>query len=70
MVFLRESPSERVLVQDSRAAHGAVRLDARAVGAEGGLKPLIGRAAERDGADLVLVADGPGLNAWQLADDR
>jgi alpha-glucosidase len=70
MVFLRESASERVLVQASRAAHGAVRLDARAVGADGDLKPLIGRPAERAGAELVLVADGPVINVWQLPRDR
>ncbi len=75
LTFLRELPSQRLLVHLARAPHPAVRLDARALGAmaleglaatseEGVAVP--GDLVARDGV-VVLPGHGPGSGVWRLA---
>lgn len=69
LVWLRESPTERVLVLAARAPSSPVRLPAALVGARS-LEPLF--EAERivagggGGGELVLPADGPAFAAWRF----
>jgi alpha-glucosidase len=62
IAFLRESPSERLLVLASRAPHEPIRLvlDARE------LEPLLG--GERVTVDAVaeLPGDGPAFHVWRI----
>lgn len=65
LTFLREAPSETVLVHAARAGHPPVRLPAAVVGAE-----LVGLAgtpdlrAESDGL-VTLPASGPAFAMWR-----
>ena len=66
LVFLRETPHERVLVHAARAAHAVIALDAVAIGASR-LDPLL----PHDGIDgergvIPLVAGAPLIHVWRL----
>ena len=67
MVFLREAPTETVLVYAARAAHEPVRIPSTVVGHH-----ATGLAGTRDlaGADgfLTLSAGGPSFGMWRLFD--
>lgn len=66
LAFVRETPTERVLVRATRAA-AVTRLSWRLLDADA-IDRLIGDADARvDGEDLVLTADRPDVSAWQLS---
>jgi alpha-glucosidase len=62
IVFLRESPSERLLVLAARAPHESVRLalDARE------LEPLLGGEAVTVNGIVELPGDGPAFHVWRV----
>jgi len=69
LVYLRETASERLLVQVSRAAHPAVALPAGPLGLEGEAPALLGEVALRGargsvGGSVVLPGDGPAAHVW------
>jgi alpha-glucosidase len=65
LVFLREAPSETVLVHAARANHPPIRIPVSVVGAE--LVGLAGAADLRADADgmITLPAEGPAFGIWQ-----
>lgn len=66
LVFLREAPEERVLVQVSRAGHEPVRLAAGALGGAR-LEPLAGgTSVEAVDGMLTLPDDGPVARYWRI----
>jgi alpha-glucosidase len=70
LTWLREAPTERVLVHAARASHPSVRLPASALALSEGreAEPLTGGspALRADGAHVSLPADGPAFHAWRL----
>jgi alpha-glucosidase len=67
LTFLRESPTETVLVHAARAAHAPVRVPVAVVGRE--LAGLAGSADLRADADgmVTLPAGGPAFGMWRLS---
>jgi alpha-glucosidase len=63
IVYLRETPGERLLCLGSRAPHEPVRLPFRA------LETLYGGDIESDGADALLPAEGPAFHVWRVVND-
>jgi alpha-glucosidase len=67
MVYLRETPDERILVQAARAPHEPVRLSAVDLGLTGSGEHLLGGAdLTASGGIVSLPADGPAFLAWRL----
>ncbi len=69
LVYLRETASERLLVQVSRAAHPAVALPAGPLGLEGEPLALLGEVGLRVaggsvGGSVALPGDGPAAHVW------
>ena len=62
IVFLRESPSERLLVLAARAPHEPIRLalDARE------LEPLLGGEHVTVDGTAELPGDGPAFHVWRM----
>jgi alpha-glucosidase len=62
IAFLRESPSERLLVLAARASHEPVRLtlDARE------LEPLLGGEPVAVNGSVELPGDGPAFHVWRV----
>jgi alpha-glucosidase len=69
LVFLREAPSETVLVHATRAKHTQVRIPKDVVGEE--LEGLAGTSDLRANDDgmITLSAEGAGFGLWRLAED-
>jgi alpha-glucosidase len=65
IAYLRETRDERLLCLASRDEHETVRLPLSALEASE-LEPLYGAAAEIDGGDAVLPANGPSFHVWRL----
>jgi alpha-glucosidase len=66
VVYLRESPEQRLLVHVSRGGDGEpITLQRAALDGELGAT-LAGREPETRGAALVLPADGAGVDVWEL----
>jgi alpha-glucosidase len=65
LTYLREAPGERLLVHVSRAAHRAVRLPVRRLGAAAA-ETLEGADAVVVGGALVLPSAGPAAHVWRL----
>jgi alpha-glucosidase len=68
LTFLRESPTETVLIHAARADHTPIRIPAAVVGSE-----LVGLAGATDlHADVdqivSLPANGPAFGMWRLTD--
>lgn len=69
LVYLRETASERLLVQVSRAAHPAVVPPAGPLGLEGEALALLGEVGLRVaggsvGGSVALPGDGPAAHVW------
>ena len=67
LVYLRESPDERLLVQVSRGDHAPVRLPAAAFDGAVGASRFGGVDVTRDHDDVVLAATGAGIHVWELS---
>jgi alpha-glucosidase len=67
VVLLRESVTERVLVQVSRADHSPVSVDRDALSVHGRIGPLFGDAElVVDGPAVAMPTDGPAVHIWRL----
>jgi alpha-glucosidase len=62
IVYLRETPEERLLCLASRAPHEPVRLPFPS------LETLYGDDAEHESGDALLPAEGPSFHIWRLND--
>jgi alpha-glucosidase len=65
LVYLREAPGERILVQAARAPHPPVALPAELVGP--GAHLLGGPGLEPRKGQVTLPSDGPAFHAWLLS---
>jgi alpha-glucosidase len=65
IAYLRESRGERLLCLASRDQHAPIRIPLAALEARE-LELLYGGAAQLDGADILLPADGPSFHVWRL----
>jgi alpha-glucosidase len=63
MVFLRESPDERVLVHAARAAHEPIAISGIAAAELQSLESAAHRSAE---SSLEFHAEGPSITMWRL----
>jgi alpha-glucosidase len=70
LVFLRESATERLLVQASRTSHPEVRVSAGLLGGSADAEPLYGdgKLDRQPDGDVLLPGDGPALRVWRLHD--
>ena len=67
LTFLREAPSETVLVHAARTEHTSIRIPTAVVGTE--LEGLSGTAdLQANGDGITLPAAGPTFGMWRLSD--
>lgn len=68
LLFLREAPTERILVHAARAAHPPIHVPTAVVGAA--LEGLAGSPDLHagDGGTITLRAEGPSFGMWRLED--
>lgn len=67
IVYLRETPHERLLCLASRDFHAPIRLPLAKLGCRE-LETLHGSEPSLDGTDAVLPAEGPSFHVWRLTD--
>jgi alpha-glucosidase len=67
IVYLRETPGQRLLCLAARGDREPVRLPLAALGCRE-LEPVHGGEAALDGGEAVLPAEGPSFHVWRLID--